>query len=89
MAEGLEKADWVLIDAFDDTLLGDKAIYIFTVIIMTIFEIAWVMSLDILVVSLIVNIATTGIYMNTNRNVIYNILLRIILYLVAGLLLVL
>lgn len=78
-----------LVDALDDTLLGDKAIYIITVIVLTIFEIAWVMSLDILVVSLIVNIATTGIYMNTNRNVIYNILLRIILYLVAGLLLVL
>lgn len=78
-----------LIDALDDTLLGDKAIYVITVLLMTIFEIAWVMSLDILVVSLIVNIATTGIYMNTNRNVVYNILLRIILYLVAGLLLIL
>ena len=78
-----------LIDALDDTLLGDKAIYIITVIVMTVFEIAWVMSLDILVVSIIVNIATTGIYMNTNRNVIYNILLRIVLYLVAGLLLIL
>lgn len=78
-----------LIDALDDTLLGDKAIYVISVILMTIFEIAWVMSIDILVVSLIVNIATTGIYMNTNRNVVYNILLRIILYLVAGLLLIL
>lgn len=78
-----------LIDSLDDTLLGDKSIYIITVILMTIFEVAWVMSLDILVVSLIVNIATTGIYMNTNRNVVYNILLRVILYLVAGLLLIL
>lgn len=78
-----------LIDALDDTLLGDKAIYIITVLVMTLFEVAWIMSLDVLVISLIINIATTGIYMNTNRNVVFNILLRIILYTVAVLLLIL
>lgn len=78
-----------LVDAFDETLLGDKAIYIFTTLIMTVFEIAWFMSLDIAIVCLLINLTTTGIYMYTNRNVVTNMIIRVILYLVTILLLIL
>lgn len=78
-----------LIDAFDETLLGDKAIFIFTSIIMTVFELFWIMAIDIVVVALIINLATTAIYMQTNRNVLINIAMRVVLYLVTILLLIL
>ncbi len=78
-----------LVDAFDDTLLGDKSIYIFTTLIMTVLEVAWIMSLDIAIVALIINLATTGIYMLTNRNIVINVTIRFILYFVTVLLLIL
>ncbi len=78
-----------LVDAFDDTLLGDKSIYIFTTLIMTVLEVAWIMSLDIAIVALIINLATTGIYMLTNRNIVINVTIRFILYFATVLLLIL
>ena len=43
----LEVVKKYIIDALDDTMLGDKGIYIITVLATTLFEVGWVMSLDI------------------------------------------
>lgn len=72
-----------LIDALDETMLGDKAIYIITVLITTLCEVAWVMALDIAIVALIINVVATGIYMYTNRNLIINLAMRTLLVIVA------
>lgn len=67
-----------LIDALDETMLSDKAIYFITSVVVTIFEIAWIMSLEIAIASLIINLVSTGIYMYTNRNILINIIMRIL-----------
>lgn len=72
-----------LIDALDETMLGDKAIYAITVLVTTLCEIAWVMALDISIVALLVNIVATGIYMYTNRNLVINLAMRALLVIVA------
>ncbi len=72
-----------LVDALDETLLGDKAIYFITVIASTFMEVIWIMSIDVLVVSLIINLATTGIYMYTNRNLLINIIMRVLITIIA------
>lgn len=79
----LEVVKKYLIDALDDTMLGDTAIFVIAAISTTIMELAWVMSLDIVICALIVNITTTGIYMYTNRNIVINLVLRVLLYVVA------
>ncbi len=69
-----------IVDALDDaTMLGDKAIFIISSFVVTAMEVAWTMSLDVLIVTLIINMVTTGIYMYTNRNVLLNIIIRILL----------
>ncbi len=68
-----------LIDALDDTMLGEKTIFMITVLITTFLETAWIMSIDVIISVLIINIVTTGIYMYTERNIYLNIILRIIL----------
>ena len=72
-----------IIDALDETMLGEKAIYVLAVIATTICEIAWVMALDIAIAILIINIITTGIYMYTNRNLIINLIMRILLVIIS------
>lgn len=67
-----------LIDMLDETMLGDKSIYLITVLVATILESAWIMSLDVIIPTLFINIVTTGIYMYTGQNVYINILLRVI-----------
>lgn len=67
-----------LIDMLDETMLGDKAIYFITVLVATIIESAWIMSLDVILPVLLINIVTTGIYMYAGQNVYVNILLRIV-----------
>lgn len=76
-----------LIDAFDDTMLSDKSILIFSTIIMTICEVAWIMSLDVAIVVLIINITFNLLYMQTNRSIILNISLRTLLYIITFLIL--
>lgn len=83
----LEVVKKYTIDALDDTMLGDKAIYGITVVVATVLEVGWVMSLDVAICVLLVNIATTGIYMYTNRNVLINAAMRVILYIIAVLVL--
>ena len=69
--------------ALDETMLSDKAIYFITSIVVTLFEIVWIMSLEIAIVSLIINLVATGIYMYTNRNLLINIIMRILVVLIV------
>ena len=69
-----------LIDALDDeTLLGDTAIVIISAIIATILDFMWLMSTETIITMFILNMAMSGIYMNTNRSIGINIILRVIL----------
>lgn len=69
-----------LIDVLDDnTMLGNKMIYCTTVLVSSILEIAWIMSLDVILSVVLMNIVTTGIYMYAGQNIYLNILLRVIL----------
>ncbi len=69
-----------LIDALDDeTLLGDTAIVIISAIIATILDFMWLMSTETIITMFILNMAMNGIYMNTNRSIGINIILRVIL----------
>ena len=69
-----------MIDAFDnDTLLGDISIIIFSGLIGTFLDVMWFMSLDIVVLSLIMNFTLSGIYMYTNRNVAITVGIRLLL----------
>lgn len=77
-----------VVDALDETMLGEKAIAFICIMVTTILETAWIMSLDVLIPLLLINIVTTLIYMNTDRNVFVNIALRIILVIVAVILFV-
>lgn len=68
-----------IVDALDETMLGDKAIYVITVIATTICEVAWIMALDVAISVLIINMVATGIYMYTNRNLLINVVMRVLL----------
>lgn len=69
-----------LIDVLDDnTMLDDKTIYLLTVLVSGILEIAWIMSLDVILSVILINIVTTGIYMYAGQNIYLNIILRVIL----------
>lgn len=69
-----------LIDALDnETLLGDISIIIFSGLLGALLDLLWVMSMDIVIVSLIINFTLSGIYMYTNRNVAITIGIRILL----------
>ena len=72
-----------IVDALDETMLGEKAIACITILAITLLEAAWIMSVDVLIPLLLMNIVTTLIYMNTDRNVFVNIALRVILVIVA------
>lgn len=67
-----------LVDFLDDTMLGDLAIGAITTIALTILETMWIMSLDTIIVSLIINAITTGTYMYTNRNIIAGVIVRVL-----------
>lgn len=72
-----------LVDALDETMLSDQAIYFVTSIVVALFEIAWIMSLEIAIVSIVFNLVATGIYMYTNRNLLVNIIMRILIVLIV------
>ncbi len=77
-----------IVDALDETMLGEKAIASISILGITLLETAWIMSLDVLIPLLLMNIVTTLIYMNTDRNVFVNVALRVILVVVAVILFV-
>lgn len=69
-----------VIDALDnETLWGETAILIGSALLGTFLDLMWNMSLNIIIVSLIMNLTLSGIYMYTNRNVGITILIRILL----------
>ncbi len=72
-----------LVDALDETMLSDRSIYLITSLVTTLFEIVWVMSLDVAIISLIINFVATGIYMYANRNLLINIIIRIMTVIIA------
>lgn len=72
-----------LVDALDETLLGEKTIFIITILVTTALETLWIMSLDVVIPLLSLNIVLTGIYMYTNRNIFINIVLRVLLIIIA------
>ena len=69
-----------LIDALDDdTLLNDKLVLIISALFATFLDFIWVMSVETLLMSFAINIVMSLIYMNTNRSIGVNVLLRVIL----------
>lgn len=69
-----------LIDMLDDeTLLGEKAIIVVATLLGTFLDFIWIMSLETIIMMLVLNMTLSVIYMNTNRSIGLNIILRIIL----------
>lgn len=79
----------MFIDALDEnTMLSDPAIILIGGIVGTALDFAWIMSPEVLVCSFIINLVMTGIYANSNRSVILNVVLRIAI-IIAGILILL
>lgn len=72
-----------VIDALDETMLGEKTIYVLVVVISSILEIGWIMSLDVAIPVILINIVTTGIYMYGDENIYLNIALRVLMMVAA------
>lgn len=73
-----------LIDFFDeDTMLNDGWIITFSSIISTALSFAWFMSIEIVIMTAIINVFMSLIYIYTNRSLGINIVLKIILYLLV------
>lgn len=70
----------LLIDFFDEqTMLNDFFIVLFSALIGTILDFAWLMSTETLICSFLLNILMSGLYINTNRSLIVNVVTRIII----------
>lgn len=70
----------LLIDAIDDqTMLSDTMVIILGGLIGAIADFAWMMSVETIITSLIINFIMTGIYVNSNRSLGLNILLRVLI----------
>ena len=70
----------LLIDFFDEqTMLNDFFIVLFSALIGTILDFSWLMATETLICSFLLNILMAGIYINTNRSLIINIVTRIII----------
>ena len=70
----------LLIDALDDgTMLGDTGVIIVAGLVGTIMSFSWIMSVETLIVSLVMNLVLAGIYANSNRSLGLNILFRILI----------
>ena len=71
-----------LINFFDEeTMLNDFWTIAFSVIISTVLSFAWFMSVETLLVTFIINILMSLLYINTNRSLGVNIILRLLMYL--------
>ena len=69
-----------MIDAIDDqTMLGDVMVVILGGLVSTIADFAWLMSVETIITSLIINFIMTWIYMNSNRSLGLNVLLRVLI----------
>lgn len=67
----------MFIDALDEnTMLSDPVIILIGGIVGSSLDFAWIMSPETLVCSFIINLVATGIYANSNRSMILNIILR-------------
>lgn len=70
----------LLIDAIDDsTMLSDSMVILVGGLVGTIADFAWMMSVETVVTSLIINLVMTGIYANSNRSLGLNVFLRILI----------
>lgn len=70
----------LMIDAIDDsTMLSDTMVIVVGGIVGAICDFAWVMAPETLITSLIINFVMTGIYVNSNRSLGLNILLRLLI----------
>lgn len=73
----------LLIDALDDsTMLSDTMIIIVGGLIGAIADFAWLMCVETIITSLIISFIMTGIYINSNRSVGLNILLRVLIIII-------
>lgn len=63
----------------DDTLFGDTAIVIVSALAGTLMHFLWVMTVETLIMTFILNIVMSVIYINTNRSIGVNVILRVIL----------
>ena len=65
----------LLIDAIDDsTMLSDSMVILVGGLVGTIADFAWMMSIETVVTSLIINLVMTGIYVNSNRSLGLNVI---------------
>ena len=70
----------LLIDALDDaTMLGDTGVIIVAGLVGTIMSFSWIMSVETLIVSFVMNLVLAGIYANSNRSLGLNVLLRVLI----------
>lgn len=70
----------LMIDAIDDaTMLSDTMVIIVGGLFGAIADFAWLMSVETILTSLIINFIMTGIYVNSNRSLGLNIVLRVLI----------
>lgn len=73
-----------LIDFFDeDTMLSDGWIITLSSIISTALSFAWFMSIEIVIMTAIINVFMSLVYIYTNRSLGINIILKVVLYLLV------
>lgn len=73
----------LLIDVLDDsTMLGDSMVILVSAALGTIAEFALLMSMETLITSLIINFVMAWIYINSNRSIILNIFIRLLIIIV-------
>lgn len=71
-----------LINFFDEeTMLNDFWIVILTTLISSILSFAWFMSVEILLMTVIINLIMSLLYINTNRSLGINVVVRSLMYL--------
>ena len=73
----------LLIDVLDDsTMLSDPMVILVSGLLGAIAEFALLMSIEIIITSLIINFAMAWIYINSNRSIILNILIRLLIIII-------
>ena len=73
----------LLIDVLDDsTMLSDPMVILVSGLLGAIAEFALLMSIEIIITSLIINFVMAWIYINSNRSIILNILIRLLIIII-------
>jgi NADH:ubiquinone oxidoreductase subunit K len=73
----------LLIDVLDDsTMLSDPMVILVSGLLGTVAEFALLMSMEIVITSLIINFVMAWIYINSNRSIILNILIRLFIIII-------